>query len=450
MMIRKLYMGTLIAAAFGVQVAFGWGNATHVYVAKQLGAKFGLSNMNEMYGAVLPDCFNLILTEEGQFLYAQTHDNAMPVWLAADSRAKKSLALGYMSHNQSWGADYTAHIKCFSFPDFISPVNGRGGYAVEKGFELMPQLVPVLKQILLDTGALDEATAEMFAMGLAHELGHDLSETAVDLLVKRNLDRGVGARMALAARCRPACAGELLAAAYANDLALYKSISVEEATAYIVAAEQEYRQYIIQYGVAFSLPEQQTIAMLSEQLCPVAEMFIEAALASNSFPDVDVAVTVDQVTQFINAAIAVVKPDYAREVSRTLCFVEKGLREHGIRTGWQIFAKNSGEEADEITEAATTPEVFSLAQNSPNPFNPTTNIGYSVGVISSQSPVVSSHVRLTVYDLLGREVAVLVDEEKAPGNHTVQFDARGLASGVYLCRLSAGDFVATRRLILMK
>jgi hypothetical protein len=197
--------------------------------------------------------------------------------------------------------------------------------------------------------------------------------------------------------------------------------------------------------------------MLSEQLCPIAEMFIEGALADNGVPGVDVTVIPDQVNQFINAAIAVVKPDYATEIFRTLSSIEKGMREHGIRPGWRYMAKNAEETAGEVTEAATTPGVYSLSQNTPNPFNPTTTIGYAVGVVSGQSPAprgsagsAVSSVRLAVYDLLGREVAVLVDEEKEPGNYTVQFDARGLASGVYLYRIEAGSFVETRRMTLVK
>ena len=78
---------------------------------------------------------------------------------------------------------------------------------------------------------------------------------------------------------------------------------------------------------------------------------------------------------------------------------------------------------------------FRLDQNYPNPFNPSTTIGYSVGVVSHQSSVASSRVLLAVYDLLGREVTVLVDEKKEPGSYEVKFDASGLPSGVYLYRL---------------
>ena len=91
---------------------------------------------------------------------------------------------------------------------------------------------------------------------------------------------------------------------------------------------------------------------------------------------------------------------------------------------------------------AETPEGFSLAQNYPNPFNPTT-------VVSYQLPV-ASIVRLVVYDMLGREVATLVDEMKAAGEHQVVFDASGLASGVYVYRLLAGGFTSSRRMLLLR
>jgi hypothetical protein len=90
----------------------------------------------------------------------------------------------------------------------------------------------------------------------------------------------------------------------------------------------------------------------------------------------------------------------------------------------------------------TYPGRVRLLQNFPNPFNPTT-------VVSYQLPAVSE-VRLCVYDLLGREVRVLVNERKPAGDHTVRFDGSGLASGVYLYRLTAGSFVETREMVLLR
>lgn len=80
-------------------------------------------------------------------------------------------------------------------------------------------------------------------------------------------------------------------------------------------------------------------------------------------------------------------------------------------------------------ESGTVPRGTMMFQNYPNPFNPTT-------VVSFQLPAVCD-VRLSVFDLLGREVRTLVDERKSPGDYKVPFDAAGLASGVYLCRLTA-------------
>jgi photosystem II stability/assembly factor-like uncharacterized protein len=88
------------------------------------------------------------------------------------------------------------------------------------------------------------------------------------------------------------------------------------------------------------------------------------------------------------------------------------------------------------------PETFSLHQNYPNPFNPTTRIQYSV--ISIQ------HVTLKLYDVLGREVATLVNESKDPGTYTATWDATGMGSGVYFYRLMAGSFVETKKLILLR
>jgi hypothetical protein len=87
-------------------------------------------------------------------------------------------------------------------------------------------------------------------------------------------------------------------------------------------------------------------------------------------------------------------------------------------------------------------DEFALSQNYPNPFNPSTVIRFSLP---------SSHVtRLTVYDVLGREVAVLVDGVLAQGSHSVNFDASAFTSGVYLYKLEAGGMVLTKRMTLIK
>ena len=109
---------------------------------------------------------------------------------------------------------------------------------------------------------------------------------------------------------------------------------------------------------------------------------------------------------------------------------------------WQTFRRSLSGIVGVNGQPGDFPQVPALFQNYPNPFNPTT-------VVSYQLPVVS-HVRLVVYDLLGREASTLVDERQAPGVYKVSFDASGLASGVYLYRISAGQFVQTRKMIFVK
>jgi hypothetical protein len=88
------------------------------------------------------------------------------------------------------------------------------------------------------------------------------------------------------------------------------------------------------------------------------------------------------------------------------------------------------------------PVEYGLAQNYPNPFNPATSIAYSVaGYV---------HTTLKVYNVLGQELVTLVHEVQEPGQYSVTWDASDVASGVYFYRLDAGDYSATRRMVLMK
>jgi hypothetical protein len=98
---------------------------------------------------------------------------------------------------------------------------------------------------------------------------------------------------------------------------------------------------------------------------------------------------------------------------------------------------NSVEKAEGVI-----PTEFALYQNYPNPFNPTTEIVFSLSVTVKAT--------LRIYDMLGREIVTLVDEQKTPGRYTVRWDAGRFASGVYFYRLVAGDFVQTRRLTFIK
>jgi hypothetical protein len=93
------------------------------------------------------------------------------------------------------------------------------------------------------------------------------------------------------------------------------------------------------------------------------------------------------------------------------------------------------------------PINFALEQNYPNPFNPITTIKYSIPGNVVETLQATS---LRIYDVLGKEVAVLVNQKQSAGNYEVKFDGTKLASGVYFYKLQAGDFISIKKLILMK
>jgi uncharacterized protein (DUF362 family) len=109
---------------------------------------------------------------------------------------------------------------------------------------------------------------------------------------------------------------------------------------------------------------------------------------------------------------------------------------------------------DVLTGVSTdkTPTEYALLQNYPNPFNPTTTIRFTIaGVVAlSGTEGPATKVRLAVYDLLGREVKVLMNERKEPGRYEVTWDATGFASGDYICLMTAGTFVESRRMLLLQ
>ncbi|MDZ7717251.1 MAG: T9SS type A sorting domain-containing protein [Balneolaceae bacterium] len=121
-----------------------------------------------------------------------------------------------------------------------------------------------------------------------------------------------------------------------------------------------------------------------------------------------------------------------------------GLHTHRMNAGatprFELLVAASG--VDGRTELGDVPDDFTLNQNYPNPFNPTTVISYELPQ--------SAEVRLDVYDMVGRHIATLVNEQTSAGRHTVNFDASQLSSGVYLYRLQAGSTIMTKKLTIVK
>jgi len=119
-------------------------------------------------------------------------------------------------------------------------------------------------------------------------------------------------------------------------------------------------------------------------------------------------------------------------------YYDETWRLKGAQIGDRIFGTIT-----DVTNATTTIlNGFSLLPAYPNPFNPSTQITYSLPR--------AADVILKIYDLLGREVALLVNERKPAGEHTVSWDAAGIPTGVYFYRLIAGEFVETKKMVVIK
>ena len=108
----------------------------------------------------------------------------------------------------------------------------------------------------------------------------------------------------------------------------------------------------------------------------------------------------------------------------------------------QIDFDGSFEYSNIVEVEINSPTEFSLEQNYPNPFNPSTTIGFSIPE--------RSFVTLKVYDMLGREVEVLISEQKESGNYQIGFNASDLSSGIYYYTLTTGNFTSTKKMSLVK
>jgi len=133
---------------------------------------------------------------------------------------------------------------------------------------------------------------------------------------------------------------------------------------------------------------------------------------------------------------------YYHTTSDLVDFIDAEYAGDITRSGLALLLTLEKSTLDVMPVAQNVPADLHLYQNYPNPFNPTTKIQFTI--VDRQLTMVN------VYDLMAREVARLVNEVKEPGTYTVQFDGLGLASGVYLCRLTDGTAVRTIRMLLVR
>ncbi len=120
-----------------------------------------------------------------------------------------------------------------------------------------------------------------------------------------------------------------------------------------------------------------------------------------------------------------------------------------VKKGEEITISNTDIEELKVL-GQLTPGRYALMQNFPNPFNPNTTIQFDIPSVTLQQTQSDIMVSLKVYDVLGNEIATLVNEKKPAGSYSVEFDGSKFSSGVYFYQLRTGEFVQTKKMILLR
>ena len=431
---RKFLLLTFLFVFSLSSILIAWNPGTHAHFAHKLGAKRGILNLQEIYGSTLPDVFNLAYGLPGQDSLAKwAHYNYMPVADKAWSCYLKSIAYGFVSHNDEWGADFKAH-----------------GYNTEPSSGWVEQKVPGLaveiyepifdvvgEYLLLQ---LPPEEVEEIVWGLAYSLSHDFIETGVDILLKMNVDPDIGYRLLLAAQLRAPGTPYLLASAYAKDLKEVSQLNIIQASAIIIQAEKAYRDLMISYGMIFTKEDDEMMQMLCELAADLITVQLEPLLGFEL--PVDPETIGDLLQATLDYLVVVNQSDYLDELDATLIYLEDKMAEEGFYSGFSLFSKTDQVDENINSIDTETPLNYSLEQNYPNPFNPVTTVQYSL--------VETEHVKLDVFNYLGQQVATLVDQVCSEGVHRVEWDASHLSSGIYFYRIQTKNFTATKKMYLVK
>ena len=293
-----------------VAPAFPWGSATHAYIATRIGRILPFSNTNEIYGAMVPDLFNYVFNlNQDQMYWARyyTHgiytnqEGFMQVWSKASWWGyQKSLAYGFISHNDCWGADSVAHHS--------GRIVGQNvGYVILKSTELLTKTIDGfnLSASLSELGVTDSDDQL--------ELAHNIFEVAGDIYLAQQ-HRFIGGRIIAASLLRSDDIITLLVKVFGSD---WKSL--------IITAENDFRQNMILYGTILCLDQETAINLMARQMAQLGIAYLKAR--GHTPPSLEEATIL--ANKAIRAALTLCS-DYLTEVEATIEWVKFNLRSRGI------------------------------------------------------------------------------------------------------------------------
>ncbi|MGB9906209.1 MAG: hypothetical protein ACPLRR_02340 [Candidatus Saccharicenans sp.] len=318
---KKLILCLLLFLVI-VSYGFPWGSATHAFITKKVGRFFLTLDFQEMYGSLAPDLFNYNFTlSQDPGLRAFTHgvpgdEGFMSVWEKATYRNfQKSLAFGFVTHNDVWGADFTAHHQAQTIEppaDFIQvPGEIEPGYVIIKAQALNSD--PTLNNFFESLG-LSNSNPEHF--GLRLELCHNLVEAAGDLII-RKVDSKIGEDIIAAAVIRDRSFQNLLIQALNNPE--YNQVIREN--------EALFRRSMIQYGAILIQPELRAVKGLAESLAEIGVVYVKKAAGID--------IPIEQATRIaeygLKKSIQLCANDYLGEIRKTIERLRLELKNRNIK-----------------------------------------------------------------------------------------------------------------------
>jgi len=320
----------LFALTFIPSAAYPWGSATHAYIVDHVSKKLGLSRINEIYGATSPDMFNYLFDAVfQQYLHDQTHgghgdESFLKVWWAANKQGyQKSLAFGFVSHNDIWATDFTAHHEAQMHPDpGILPDGYDPGWMIIKAFDL--NAVWGLAEYLWSIKK--EGVTDAVVFYYAIEICHNVIETAGDV-VMMSVDPQLGMKLSSSALLRDPSFPDLLVEAYADDFAFKYDMPYKDAAQIIKDAEKEFRKMMILYGTALMQDKDTARQLLAQQMADLAQVYLGKYFNLPSYNEIFV-----KLDEGMMYAIDMCETDnsYLYEIQETIKFVRWNLLLHRI------------------------------------------------------------------------------------------------------------------------
>lgn len=308
-----------LSFAIAPAAASAWNQATHAYVAERVSERVGDEKLQAMWGSVAPDLINFVFDPAlcPGWVADQTHglesESFLQVWNVATAGPEVAMAYGFLTHNQVWGADHTAHVSSRTFGEGV-------GYVIAKSSALLDASFTAGDR----RRSFDEAFANL---GIDDryartQVAHLVVEYAIDILLRNDVDPTIGRELAAAAHGEANAFTDLLVRAFGTEYAAtcFGGDASAAARAW-TEVERRHRTDMIYLGQAISRPEPVAVRLVAEKIARVVAAFLGAALPEPA--------AIETIEAAIDSAMESCA-DYTDELDWTIELVARNLTDRGI------------------------------------------------------------------------------------------------------------------------